>query len=514
MFTSLGFIIVFLPVVFYGLALTRRHSRDAAVAWLFLASLTFYGLTSPRHLPLLIASIMINFFISRRISSSDQTRNRRAWLVVGLTFNLGLLAVFKYAGFLVSAVATAAGQNFEPWPIVLPVGISFYTFTQVAFLVDHYRSASASQTLPQLGLFVAYFPHLVAGPVIYHRQIIPQFAAPRFAAFEDRDLIAGALLFVLGLAKKLLIADSLAPISDGVFTTVRLDAVLTIWEAWIGLIAYSLQLYFDFSGYSDMAIGFSLMMGVTIPANFNSPYRATSLIDFWRRWHISLSAFLRSYLYIPLGGNRTGATRRYVNVLITMVLGGLWHGAGWGFLVWGAIHGVAIVSNQAYRDWRGPVTNESLPVRLLKNCTGWLATMLVVVQAWAFFRADSITAAWRLLTTAWGIDGIGLPHQFSGGVARWNATIGFNLFNADGGFLSGTISTLFSERHLLMASIVIVVFLPNSQTCVHWILTRVWPSRAVSARLAIAGIAVVAGLILGICMLAFQRNSPFIYGNF
>ena len=513
MFTSFSFVTLFLPIVLWGVVVFRSWSREACIAWLFLASLAFYGLISPRHLPLLVLSIGVNLAIAHRMSLAP-LQARRKWLIVGIVFDLGLLSVFKYLDFAASILSMATGWAIAPYNLALPVGISFYTFTQIAFLVDHYRATSVPRSATEFGLFVSYFPHLVAGPVLYHRQIMPQFASPRFAALDSRDLVIGGLLFVIGLAKKLLIGDSLAPMADSVFTAVRLDAVLTFWEAWIGLIAYALHLYFDFSGYSDMAIGLSCMLGVTIPPNFNSPYRATSLIEFWRRWHISLSMFLRDYLYVPLGGNRGGKGRRYVNVLTTMLLGGLWHGAGWGFVIWGLIHGVAIVANQAYREWRGALPARSTMRRLLFVSVGWAATQFVVIQAWAFFRADSVAAAWRLLTVSWGFEGIGLPASYAVAVAKWNALLGYLLFNADGGFLTGSISTQFSERYMLAVGCAIVLLLPNSQTLVAFFNDRVCGSQTRAARVILYAVAVATGLVLGTCMLLFQRNSPFIYGNF
>lgn len=326
LFNSFLFLMVFLPAVLGGFYIFSRINRRLAVLWLGISSLVFYALGSPpEHVLVLLGSIAANWLFGRAII--HQRSFKKLWLTLGVIFNLGLLGWFKYSLFLAGILGT------EEWPsIALPLGISFYTFTQIAFLVDEYRSPRP-YSMTDYFLFVTYFPHLIAGPILNHAQTIPQFEDPRRLRVSAQDVAAGLSIFAIGLCKKCILADHFAIYADQVFSTATSVPSLFMIEAWFGAIAYTLQIYFDFSAYSDMAVGISLLFGIRLPQNFNSPYQATSIIDFWRRWHISLSSFLRDYLYIPLGGNRKGPARRYINLLLTMLLGGLWHGAGWTFLV-------------------------------------------------------------------------------------------------------------------------------------------------------------------------------------
>jgi alginate O-acetyltransferase complex protein AlgI len=271
------------------------------------------------------------------------------------------------------------------------VGISFYTFTQIAFLVDAYRGKVAGYRLPHFALFVTYFPHLIAGPILHHRDMIPQFEAADARRPNPHLLLCGLIIFAIGLFKKTCLADGIQPLVPLAFGS----GSPTFDQAWIGALAYTFQLYFDFSGYSDMAIGISLMFGIFLPLNFNSPYKATSIIDFWRRWHMTLSQFLRDYLYIPLGGNRRGSVLRYVNLMITMALGGLWHGAAWTFVVWGTLHGVYLCVNHAWSNFGPAVAPRFVPAA---NIAAFVLTFLSVVVAWVFFRANDLSSALYILS--------------------------------------------------------------------------------------------------------------------
>ncbi len=275
--------------------------------------------------------------------------------------------------------------------ILLPVGISFYTFTQIAFLVDAYRGHVARYALPHYALFVTYFPHLIAGPILHHKDMIPQFERAESKRPDAHLILCGLMIFAVGLFKKTGLADGIQPLVSVAFGSGN----PSFEQAWIGALAYTFQLYFDFSGYSDMAIGISLMFGIFLPLNFNSPYKASSIIDFWRRWHITLSQFLRDYLYIPLGGNRRGRVLRYVNLMITMLLGGLWHGAAWTFVVWGALHGIYLCINHAWNNFGPPAPRILAPIA---RPAGFVLTFLSVVIAWVFFRADSIEQARFILS--------------------------------------------------------------------------------------------------------------------
>ena len=315
---------------------------------------------------------------------------RRAALAVGVAGDLLVLGIFKYAGFAANNLNALLGTHVAVH-ILLPVGISFYTFTQIAFLVDAYRGKVARYALPHYALFVTYFPHLIAGPILHHKDMIPQFERKETKRPDPHLILCGLIIFAIGLFKKTCLADSIQPLVSLAFG----PSAPSFDQAWIGALAYTFQLYFDFSGYSDMAIGISLMFGIFLPLNFNSPYKATSIIDFWRRWHMTLSQFLRDYLYISLGGNRRGRVLRYVNLMITMLLGGLWHGAAWTFVAWGALHGVYLCINHAWNNYGPSVAPRFIP---LANIAGLILTFLAVVIAWVFFRADNIDSAYYVLS--------------------------------------------------------------------------------------------------------------------
>ncbi len=387
LFTAPAFLFAFLPLVLAGsFVLGRFASRRAAVAWLAAASLVFYGWDRPqRLLPILLGSVAFNYAVAWLMAR----RPHRTWLVLGVAGNLGLLGWFKYAGFVAANLA-AAGLPVPALRIALPIGISFFTFTQIAFLVDTHRGRARPGHPLDYTLFVTFFPHLVAGPILHHAAVMPQFARPGAFRAHLPSVALGLSWFAAGLFKKVMLADGVAGTADAAFAAASQAAPLAMADAWLGVLAYALQLYFDFSGYSDMAIGLALLVGITFPLNFFSPYQAPSLIEFWRRWHMTLSGFLRDYLYIPLGGSRCGTPRRLLNLVLTMLLGGLWHGAAWGFVVWGGLHGVGLAANHL---WRAAAVRRGLR---LPPLAGQAATLLLVVLAWVPFRADTLTTAVRL----------------------------------------------------------------------------------------------------------------------
>ncbi|MFT3717856.1 MBOAT family O-acyltransferase [Pseudorhodoferax sp.] len=417
LFTTATFAFVYLPIVLVGFFLCGRRSPVLAAFWLFAASVFFYGYWMPEFTLLLLGSIGANFFIGQRIGGA-QGQARRAWLATGIVLNLGALAYFKYANFFIDNLDALLGVDWKIGRVVLPIGISFYTFTQIAYLVDTWQGKVREARPVHYGLFVTYFPHLIAGPVLHHAQMMPQFGDARVYRFDGAHFAAGMAIFCIGLFKKVVLADGIAPYADAVFAPIDTGAHASAAEAWIGALAYTFQLYFDFSGYSDMAIGLSWMFNIRLPFNFDSPYKALSISDFWRRWHISLSTFLRDYLYVPLGGNRKGRIRRYLNLGITMVLGGLWHGASWSFVLWGTLHGVYLMANHAFRaitealGWR-PALDASLAFRAV----AWLATFLAVVIAWVFFRAETLPGAMRMLQSMVGR----APADVDAGLLLWNA---------------------------------------------------------------------------------------------
>jgi alginate O-acetyltransferase complex protein AlgI len=391
LFNSYLFIFAFLPVVLAGYFALGRSSNLAPVVWLALASLAFYAFSGWQFVLLLLGSIAFNYSIGYLLIARKLRPGLRfAVLTLGVAGDLLLLGIFKYAGFVALNLNAVFGTGLVV-NILLPVGISFYTFTQIAFLVDAFRGNVARYALPHYALFVTYFPHLIAGPILHHRDMIPQFERAETKRPDPHLILCGVIIFAIGLFKKTCLADGIQPLVAVAFG----PNTPTFDQAWIGALAYTFQLYFDFSGYSDMAIGISLMFGIFLPLNFNSPYKATSIIDFWRRWHMTLSQFLRDYLYIPLGGNRHGPVLRYVNLAITMLLGGLWHGAAWTFVVWGALHGAYLCINHAWNNYGPKASPRFAP---LANLAGLILTFLAVVVAWVFFRADSMTSALSVLS--------------------------------------------------------------------------------------------------------------------
>lgn len=378
LFSSFEFLLIFLPLVVAGYYLAARLlPRWGALGFLTLASLAFYGYWEWRYLLLLVPSIAVNFALGRLIAANRTANMAKPLLIVGVILNLTLIALFKYADFLASAAATVLGTEHMPWRIVLPLGISFFTFQQIAYLVDCHRDRDAERSAINYALFVTFFAQLIAGPIVHHKSMLPQFRLEG-ATRPHAARIAGGLMWLsFGLFKKVVIADTLSPWVSSAFDG---TGGISTAGAWAGALAYSLQIYFDFSGYSDMAIGLGLLFNIRLPENFNSPYKSLSIVDFWRRWHMTLSAFLRDYVYIPLGGNRKGPSRRYVNLLLTMLIGGLWHGAAWTFVVWGGLHGLYLCVNHAWSKFGFP----------LPRAVSWLLTMLGVIVAWVLFRAVPI----------------------------------------------------------------------------------------------------------------------------
>jgi D-alanyl-lipoteichoic acid acyltransferase DltB (MBOAT superfamily) len=393
LFNSYLFIFVFLPIVLAGYFWLGRTSNLAPVVWLALASLAFYSVSNWQFLLLLVGSIAFNYAIGwLLIAKRLRSRTRFTVLTTGVAVDLLVLGTFKYAGFFAANINAMFASGFVV-NILLPVGISFYTFTQIAFLVDAYRGHVARYAFPHYALFVTYFPHLIAGPILHHRDMIPQFESERSKRPDPHLILCGVIIFAIGLFKKTCLADGIQPLVAIAFEP---GFSPSFDQAWIGALAYTFQLYFDFSGYSDMAIGISLMFGIFLPLNFNSPYKATSIIEFWRRWHMTLSQFLRDYLYIPLGGNRHGPSWRYANLMITMLLGGLWHGAAWTFVVWGALHGTYLCINHAWNNFGPSVGPRLVP---LANAAAFILTFLSVVVGWVFFRANSIPSALFMLSS-------------------------------------------------------------------------------------------------------------------
>ncbi len=399
-FSSLEFIYLFLPPVLLGFYLLRALRLETAIIWwLVLASFAFYAWWSPPHLLLLCGSILFNYGVHRLMLR----RRSRPLLVFGIAINLGLLAVFKYADFLIGNVNGIANLEMTELGLVLPLAISFYTFQQISFLLDTWAGRTKACDFKRYVLFVTFFPQLIAGPIVMQKDTIPQF---RLSVFRNRtmlNLVLGSTLFFIGLFKKIVLADGIAPVANAAFGLADQGQSLPMAASWLGAAAYTFQIYFDFSGYCDMALGLARLFGIRLPINFNSPYKALSIVEFWRRWHISLSRFLRDYLYIPLGGNRSGILGRHGNLMLTMLLGGLWHGAGWNFVLWGALHGSYLIANHLWTGSavRGAV-HAMLP-RVLYNGLAWGITMLAVIVAWVFFRAETLAGGLIMLQSMAGL---------------------------------------------------------------------------------------------------------------
>lgn len=393
LFNSPEYLLVFLPVVVTGYFLWGRHGieKTKGVFWLALASLVFYSGLSWAGMWLMCGSVLLNFCVARALANMA---SHRASVLLGaaICVNLSLLGYYKYADFFITNLNFSTGLQLPLLHLALPLGISFFTFTQVAYLVDVYRRQANEYRFTHYLLFVTYFPHLVAGPILHHKEMMPQLTSPTAHRLCWRNIHTGLLLIAIGLLKKNTMADPLAFAADAGFAS---PTALLFHDAWITSLSYTLQLYFDFSGYTDMAIGSSLLLNVRMPDNFNSPYQAKNIREFWQRWHITLSRWLRDYLYIPLGGNRQGAVRTAAALLTTFLLGGLWHGPNWTFVLWGALHGGATLVHRFWQQQGGR----------LPGWAGWGLTFLFVNVTWVFFRADSLGAAMQLLASMVGQNG-------------------------------------------------------------------------------------------------------------
>lgn len=480
---------VFLAAAVLGFRWLEKTALTGRRVFLLLASYAFYAWWRADFLLLLCGSTLVNYALGREIEQRHaRAHGRHAILIAGLAFNLGLIAAFKYDTLFVGTADQLLGLGLPIPHFFLPLAISFFTFEQISYLVDANAGKTHGYSLLDYALFVAYFPHLIAGPIVRHNDLIPQFRQTRGT---NDDLATGITLFTIGLAKKTLIADNLAPFADAIFNAAGRGTHLGPTDAWLGTLFFAFQIYFDFSAYSDMALGSSVMLGIRLPVNFHSPYKAASIIEFWRRWHISLSAFLRDYLYIPLGGNRQGRGHRYFNLFVTMLLGGLWHGANWTFMLWGGLHGLYLSINHAFRHaTKGMAMPPALrlPLHALSVALTFAATSL----AWIVFRAPDLASARNV---AGGL--IGGGHS---------AVVNF--------------SPLAAITLLLLA--IIVWFMPNSMELMwkHWpALPSPYPDQPVAPARRLAWQptplnAAAYGLLCIIAVLALSNLKPFIYFQF
>ncbi|MEZ5385067.1 MAG: MBOAT family O-acyltransferase [Prosthecobacter sp.] len=487
LFNSSIFLLIFWPLTGIITWLLARKQGIAAQVFLAAASIVFYGWWNPAHVVLLLGSIFANYGIGCLMFRAGAA-TKRTLLILGILLNIGLLAYYKYWTFLCENLGV--WLNFEPPadPILLPLAISFFTFTQITYLCDLVAGKIESNGLWDYVLFVAFFPHLIAGPIVHHRQLTPQFRGERVFRLRLENFVPGVALFILGLSKKMLIADTFAPFADQVFQQASTGMAVPVLQAWYGVLAYAWQIYFDFSGYSDMALGLALTFNLRFPANFFSPYKADSVISFWRRWHITLSQFLRDYLYIPLGGSRSGMTRMLANLLITMLIGGLWHGAKWTFVFWGGLHGLFLVINHLWNRLRQKKGWNELP-----RAVAIPLTLVCVLIAWVFFRADTFAGAWKVVGS-----------MFGAGMGEASAP-----FSVKGG-----------EALLMLAALFIVLKAPNTMQIMksarpflgdapcadaesmplEWRLTPRW--------------AAACGILFAACLIRLNQPSPFIYFQF
>lgn len=484
LFNSYEFIFFFLPITFFiYFYLNHKRLIELSKAFLVASSLFFYAWWNINYLPLIVVSMLVNYVIGRKLSGFGTYKkiySRKLLLSTGIIFNLSLLAYFKYVDFFIINFNRTLDTNIELWNLALPLAISFYTFQQIAYLVDSYRKETKEYNFLNYAVFVSFFPQLIAGPIVHHAEMMPQFAKLKNKVKNYYNIALGLFIFSLGLFKKVIIADTFA-----IWATQGFDVAekLNMLEAWVTSLSYTFQLYFDFSGYTDMAIGIALLFNIKIPMNFFSPYKATSIQDFWRRWHITLSRFLRDYIYIPLGGNRKGEVRTYSNLFTTFLLGGIWHGAGWTFILWGAMHGFGLV---VHRLWQKIGFKLNIVI-------AWFITFNFINITWVFFRALNFESAMKVLNG-----------MFFGTLILPNSLTSYSDSIKEYGFEIGHWSKLYQgETYLglwILCAFIIILFLPNSM---QW--KKKFKPNALYMFLTII-------FLLSIFML--HRKSEFIYFNF
>ena len=509
LFNSYAFILLYLPLTVLGFFLAARYGKAAGAGWLALCSLFFYGWWDYRYIGLLLLSIGGNYRAGHYIAHRAGTPAAKRMLTLAVTANLLLLGYYKYADFFIASANAVLATDWPLLGIILPIGISFFTFTQIAFLVDAYVGKVTEYRFIHYLLFVTYFPHLIAGPVLHHKEMMPQFDKDANYHPHAANFAIGLTIFAIGLAKKVLIADNLAAYAAPVFAP-QADAP-SLFIAWGGVLAYTFQIYFDFSGYSDMAIGLSRLFGVHLPLNFASPYKATNIIEFWRRWHMTLSRFLRDYLYIPLGGSRRGPLRRQINLMLTMLIGGLWHGAAWNFVIWGGLHGLFLALNHGWQSCASRLPTP-LPTSLTR-ILGWMLTFTCVAFAWAYFRSPDLSTANRLVLGMLGAFGAALPESLASllGPARlWLERAGITTYLGGG--------SLFIETWVAVGVAALIAFLaPNTQQ----IMGRFEPAQHAPEYppsrllwLPRRATAIGTGLLLAAGLLALSRPTEFLYFQF
>ena len=530
LFNSYIFIFAFLPVAVLGFYLLGRHNQFLAVSWVVAASLFFYGWWNPAYLILIVASVCGNYVIGTLLlTRAGQIAGgyHRTLLAVGVTANLAVIGYYKYANFFLDNINAVFDTGFQIEQLLLPLGISFFTFQQVAFLVDCYTGKARSWRFMHYAFFVTFFPQLIAGPIVYHKEIQPQLQRSRFGIFKSSNIAVGLTIFIIGLTKKVILADNIAAYANPVFDSAAAGGDTALLDSWIAAVAYTLQLYFDFSGYSDMAIGLARLFGLKLPLNFDSPFKAASIIEFWNRWHMTLSRFINAYLFVPMATPLTRfsvmhrypkwldfALRIHIPLLVTFLLAGLWHGAGWTFVVFGLMHGIYLVVNHTWRAIRPK--RKSAPGRAawLQRQVSIVFTFVMVVLTFVPFRAADMAAAQSIWAGMFGLNGILLPGPYLdsfGSLGPNLAALGVKF----GDFPYGLSEAL----PWLLLTLIIVWFLPNTDEIMRRYRpainprTRVarWPAFEWRMRFRDA---VLVALFGTISFLSLTRVNEFLYFQF
>ena len=482
LFNSYEFIFLFLPILFFGyFFLTSKRLIIASKVWLVLGSLFFYSWWNVAYLPIILSSMLINFAVGNSFSSTKKV-SKKTLLSFGIVFNIALLGYFKYADFFIGNFNDVFGSDVPLLHIALPLAISFFTFQQIAYLVDSYRGETKEYDFLNYALFVTFFPQLIAGPIVHHKEMMPQFAKSSTFVKNYKNIALGLFIFSIGLFKKVVIADTFATWATAGFDTAT---TLNLFEAWATSLSYTFQIYFDFSGYTDMAIGAALLFNIRLPINFSSPYKATNIKDFWRRWHITLSRFLRDYVYIPLGGNRVGKQRNYLNLFSVFLIGGIWHGASWMFFVWGALHGVAIVIHRIWSEMGYK----------LNVFVAWFITFNFINITWVFFRAKEWEDALKVLSSMFSLGNVVLHPMFQsklGFLTQYGITFAGMFEN-----ISGSKMTIV----WILGTLVLVLLFKNSMEKMK----SFTPNKKV---------AIFTAFLLSFGILSLTKVSEFLYFNF
>lgn len=482
LFNSYEFIFFFLPFTFFiYFYLLNKRLITGAKGFLVFSSLFFYSWWNITYLPIILSSMLFNYTIGNSLNDNFNRVKitKKALLIIGISFNITLLGYFKYSDFFIENFNLAFDGSVPLLNLALPLAISFFTFQQIAYLVDSYRGETKEYDFLNYSLFVTFFPQLIAGPIVHHSEMMPQFASKWNLAKNYKNIAMGLFIFSIGLFKKVVIADTFASWASNGFANVE---SLNMLEAWATSLSYTFQLYFDFSGYTDMAIGAALLFNIKLPINFNSPYKALNIQDFWRRWHITLSRFLKDYIYIPLGGNRAGSFRTYNNLLATFIIGGIWHGAGWTFVFWGFLHGMALVINRMWQN-----LNFTMPKVL-----AWFITFNFVNIAWVFFRAETFSDATNILNHMF-FGNFVLPYSIVEKVSIFNTIEGAAVFSHIDASNDGVI-------WLTLAFIIVLYFNNSSEQLKSFTLSR--------------KNAFFVYMLFVISILHFTRISEFLYFNF